>query len=183
MSEKWKPILGYEASYSVSNLGAVARTRTYGKKPRKVWKPLAPRKKKHGYIAFHLCQDGIRKDPLAHRMVWEAFKGPIPPLMEINHLNGNKTDNRLCNLELLTRSANLQHSFRVLKRPAPNNPSFGVKNGASKLTEDDVRKIRSLYQTGKYRQVDIGKKFGVSQRMISLITRNEKWRHVTAAIP
>jgi len=177
--EVWKPVLGYEDCYAVSDQGRVKRTAHTGYWAKRPPKPLAPRPKRDGYVTFHLCKDGIRKDPLAHKLMWEAFNGPIPEGMQINHLNGNKADNRLANLEVVSRSQNMQHAYRVLKIPAPNNPSPGSKNGCAKLTEADIPKIIALYQTGVLRQKDIGALFGVSQRTISLITRREKWRHVS----
>ena len=178
MKETWKPVLGYEDCYAVSDQGRVKRTAHVGIWAKRPPKPLAARPKYDGYVTYHLCRDDIRKDRSAHRLVWEAFNGPIPAGLEINHLNGNKADNRLCNLEVCTRSQNLRHSFRVLKRPAPNNPNLGSKNGAAKLTEADIPVIFDLYELGEWTQKEIGKKFGVSQRMISLILRREKWQHV-----
>jgi hypothetical protein len=110
-------------------------------------------------------------------MVWEAFNGPIPAGQQINHTNGNKTDNRLANLEVCTPSENMVHSFRVLKRPPANNPNPGTANGASKLTEADIPVIRALYEEGT-RQADIGQRFGVSQALVSRIIRGVNWRHV-----
>ena len=106
----WKPILGYEDCYQISNDGLVARTMTYGTAPRPRWKPVAQRIKRDGYVTYHLCRNGTRKDARAHRLVWEAFNGPIAHGLEINHKNGIKTDNRLVNLEVVSRSENVSSS-------------------------------------------------------------------------
>jgi hypothetical protein len=179
----WKPVLGYEDCYSVSDRGEIARTATYGSKPRKVWKPLAPRQKRAGYVTFHLCKNGVRKDPLGHRLVWEAFNGKIQEGLEINHLNGAKSDNRLSNLEACSKSINMRHSFRVLNRKPANNPSLGSKNGSAKLKEADIIAIIELYRSGRFTQMQIGKMYKVSQVTISLITRGAKWQHVKVATP
>lgn len=50
---------------------------------------------------------------MAHRLIWESVNGPIPKGLEINHINGIKDDNRLVNLELVTRSENGLHAFRI----------------------------------------------------------------------
>lgn len=55
---------------------------------------------------------------LAHRMIWESVHGPIPQGMQINHINGIKTDNRIVNLELVTPSENTKHAYRLGLRRA-----------------------------------------------------------------
>ena len=175
--ERWKPVAGLEDCYAVSDRGRVRRMAHFGiwaKRPPTMLRPKVTK----GYVSFYLSKDGIGRWHMVHRLMWEAFREPIPAKMQINHLNGKKDDNRLCNLEVCTRSQNMQHAYRVLGIPAPNYPSYGSKNGCAKLTEADIPVIVSLYRTGKHRQKDIGKMFGVSQRMVSLITRREKWQHV-----
>lgn len=54
---------------------------------------------------------------MAHRMIWESVNGPIPDGMQINHINGIKSDNRIANLELVTPSENARHAYAIgLKR-------------------------------------------------------------------
>lgn len=177
MTERWKPIPGYEDCYSVSDQGRCARTATYGVNPKPKWKLVAIRIKRGGYATFHLCKDGERKDPLAHRLIWVAFNGAIPDGLEINHKNSIRSDNRLANLELMSRSENCAYGFRMNNRPPPNNPSPGSKNGSAKLSEADIPKIRAMALTGKY-QYEIAKIFGVSQPLIGKIVRRMLWAHV-----
>lgn len=73
------------------------------------WRELKLRKNRHGYLEFGCWQNGVRKDIYVHRAVWIAFHGPIPQGLEINHLNCQRDDNRLDNLELVTRSGNQLH--------------------------------------------------------------------------
>lgn len=180
MGEEWKPCFGYEDCYAISNLGRLARTATYGRNPKSCWKIRAPAIKK-GYRSFHMCKDGISKYRLAHLLVWQTFKGPIPDSLEVNHMNGDRDDPALTNLELMTRSENAAHSFRILGRANFNVPHLGSKNGCAKLTEADIPEIFRLAATGMY-QWKIGELFGVSQPAIGMILRGEKWRHVSGAI-
>jgi hypothetical protein len=180
MAKRWKPVLGYDC-YQVSDDGQVARVKTYGNKPKPVWKMVAQRPKRGGYITYHLCENGERKDLLAHRLVWEAFNGKIGIGVEINHKNGDKSDNRLVNIELLTRSENMKHKFRVLHHAAPNNPSHGSKNASAKLTEADIPKILEMHRAGVY-QYEIARIFGVTQRAIGRIVLGQGWQHLTTKI-
>ena len=174
--EHWLPVRGYPA-YFVSDLGNLARTLTYGKKPRAVWKLCAIRIKRDGYVQFHISKDGRAFDLPAHRLVWEAFNGPILKPLEINHKNSIRHDNRLHNLELVTRSQNAAYAYSHNGRLPPNNPNPGSRNGSAKLKEEDIPKIIELYDSG-WLQRDIGDFYGVTQSLISMIIRGEGWRHV-----
>lgn len=55
----------------------------------------------------------------------------------------------------------------------------GDLNPAAKITEADVRKIRALYATGQYRQIDLARRFGLTQWPISAIIRRKTWKHVS----
>jgi hypothetical protein len=171
---RWVPAYGFEDCYSVSDDGRMARTSTYGNNPRRVWKIIAPRKKRGGYITFHLCKNGVRTDPTVHRIMWESFVGPIPPKIEINHIDGVRDHNVMDNFELATRSENVRHGFRSNGRI---HPLRGEKNNFAILTEEDIPLIRLLVEDG-WPQRLIGVIFGVSQTSISQIALKKTWRHI-----
>ena len=182
MTEKWKPVYGYEDCYAVSDRGNIVRTSLTRRNTTQIWRPVKLQIHRDGYTKVMLSKDKVRSWHQGHRLVWETFNKPIKNGMQINHLNGKKADNRLSNLEVCTPSQNTAYSFRVLGRAAPNNPSYGSKNGSAKPWIDQYfEEIIALYATGKYRQVDLAKRFGVSQRLISFITRRENWRRVPPA--
>ena len=106
--EKWKQVLGYEGFYEVSDMGNVKSF--YNKKE----KILSPRFSIHGYLCVILCKDGIKKNHTVHRLVWEAFNGKTD--LHIDHiLENNKADNRLCNLQVLTKRENTSKYYSISK--------------------------------------------------------------------
>ena len=107
----------------------------------------------------------------AHRLIWWLFKGPIPAGLEINHKNGDKLDNRIGNLELMTHAENVQHSYDELGR------ARGEDHYKAKLCEEDVKKIRELQLTG-YTKCELAKMFGVTQTNIWFIINRKSWKHI-----
>lgn len=67
---------------------------------------MSTQKHKKGYIVVSLSKFGVRKSCKVHRCVYSAFHGPIPQGMQVNHMNEDKADNRLENLNLLTNKEN-----------------------------------------------------------------------------
>lgn len=106
MKEIWKPVIGYEGLYEVSNLGNVKSLIR-----RKILKPI---KNGCGYLKVELCKEGKRKKIYVHRLVYSAFNGDIPTGLEVNHINDKeKTDNRLCNLNLMSHKENVEYSQAI----------------------------------------------------------------------
>ena len=109
-NEIWKPINGYEGLYEVSNLGNVrslGRTIICGSKMLKLTgKTMKLGRTKYGYLQCGLSKNGEQKRYYVHRLVWEAFNGPVPDGLQINHISEEKTENRLENLNLMTPKEN-----------------------------------------------------------------------------
>lgn len=157
--QTWKPINEF---YAISDIGNVFRYKgTKGStKPRQ----LKPFKNYQGYYRIALRIDYKEKRMLVHRLVWEAFNGKIPKGMVINHLDGNKSNNQLSNLEMCTYSENTKHSIEVL-----GNIRKGIsKPSLRKLSDTQVEEIKELIANGlSLRQT--AKRYGVAQSTISRI--------------
>lgn len=100
--EIWKDIPGYEGRYQVSNLGRV-KSLNYNKTG---IEQIMVVENIRGYLSLNLSRNGKVKHFRVHRLVWEAFNGPIPEDMQVNHINEDKSDNRLENLNLMTPKEN-----------------------------------------------------------------------------
>lgn len=111
-----KPIKGYEGLYEISDQGHVfslARVNRSGKRiPEIHMKPAISEK---GYVKVNLRRDGKMKRYGIHRLVAETFIKKDPNLHEVNHIDGDKTNNAVSNLEWSNRSLNMLHAIHVLK--------------------------------------------------------------------
>lgn len=148
---------------SVSNEGEV-----FG--PRNI--PLKGSKQRYHRVTV-TTKDNITKTCSVHRLVVEAFKGLIPPNMTINHIDGNKLNNNISNLEIITQEENTQH--------ARDNNLFkkmiGENNGNSLLKENQVLEIYELIKKG-YNNQEIAKNFNLNFRTISQIRTGRRWNHL-----
>ena len=103
--EVWKDI--YDG-YQVSNIGRVRSLKRN--------KLLTAREHHKGYLHIHLRVNGRDVMPKVHRLVAEAFIDNPDNLPQVNHINGNKQDNRVENLEWCTNQQNVKHSYDALGR-------------------------------------------------------------------
>lgn len=111
MNEIWKTIPRFNGYYEASNLGNI-RSLYYNGGLRKKPKNRILRHRKDDYVDINI----FGKKYLVHILVWEAFNGVIPDGYECNHINQVRHDNRLDNLNLLTRKENINWGDGNLRR-------------------------------------------------------------------
>ena len=125
------------------------------------------------YFGVDICTSQQKfRSRLVHRLVWIAFNGDVPDKLELNHKDGDKSNNRLNNLELETRSGNCKHSFRVGLQT-----NVGINNPSSKISEEIAKTIIQRIKTGN-RLVDISKEMDISIHIIKDISCNKTWKHL-----
>jgi hypothetical protein len=120
MQEIWKPILGYEGRYEVSNLGRVLSVRADSF--------LKPNTMNHGYVCVHLYSGGkqTRVVKTIHQLVAKAFIDNPYGCREVNHKNFLRSDNRVENLEWVTRRENVRHAIDGGRRIYPEKKICGI---------------------------------------------------------
>lgn len=123
----------------------------------------------NGYYHF---LTGDRNNHTVHSVTARFYLGKCPPGYTVNHINGIKTDNRIENLEYVTRSDNQKHAFKMALQSQE-----GQKNSRSKLKDLDVIEIKKLLNLG-YSHQHIATLFKVSRANISLIHSNKRWSHI-----
>lgn len=127
LKEIWKNITGFEDLYQVSNFGRVRRKKGYQAKKDRILKPID---NGNGYLGVALSKNSIYKRYYIHRLVAKTFIGDSNK--EVNHKDGDKSNNKLSNLEWLSRSENQKHRYKVLKHKGANTGKTGSKNARSK---------------------------------------------------
>ena len=181
VDEIWKDVVGYEGFYQVSNLGRVRSCDRYveqlsrrGNPANRVIKGriLSPRIAR-GYSMVTLHSAGLGDQRLIHVLVAQAFIGDRPKDFDINHIDGNKANNRLSNLEYCTRSQNIRHSYKL----GLQIPLKGELRVEAKLTDAKVLEIRGLIAQGLQGKT-IAKMYGVNPSLISKIRTRKLWSHI-----
>lgn len=170
--EQWKDL---NSLYEVSDLGRVkskaikkydAGGRTYSKKER----ILKPSTRSDGYYFLNVSQFRHRRTWKVHQLVAHVFIPNPNNYNCINHINGNKTDNRAVNLEWCSDQYNTKHGFEVLGNQA-NNVQYGAANPSSKKVKDTASGV--VYETISSAADAIGMNSNTLRAMLSGRNRNK----------
>lgn len=152
--------------YRVDTEGNVYSKRT-GRK-------MSPHDNGRGYLIVTLTIDGERKVKAVHRLVAEAFvPNPDPDnLLEVDHIDGNKLNNKPHNLRWITRGGNIEHAYRLKVRSAK-----GESNAKCKTDVKTVKEICELISQGmKSSKI---RDLGYDYDLVRSIKSAKNWRHIS----
>lgn len=154
MNEEWRPVVGYEGMYEVSNTGDVKSLprkcpHSSGTGVRRVPKRiLTCTETEDGYAKVVLSKEGVHRDKLVHRLVAEAFIANPHSLPIVNHKDFNKKNNNVNNLEWCTQKDNVIHAIQG-----------GHSNTIGKEARKRISTACKLALSKKVRCVEDGREF------------------------
>lgn len=175
--EIWKDLENFPG-YQVSTLGNVKSInrfrKTKGNHLAKVkGKNLTIRKNKRGYLECRIKNI----DKVIHRLVAQTFLSNVENKPQVNHIDGNKTNNKLYNLEWVTNSENQRHAIKLGLKPSvkeENNPN-------THLTNEIVSNIKELYNNGKS-IANLSVTFKINIEIIRSIIYGNSWKNILPTI-
>lgn len=163
--EEWKKITEVP-KYSISNYGRVRNDST--------GRFLKAKPDKNTYLRYGLYNGEKILNRISHRLVAIYFLDNPNKQPQVNHIDGNKQNNHVSNLEWVSNQENVTHAWKNnLMNPRP-----GIRHHNCKLTESDVFEIIQLAKSGVLRR-DISAKYGISKNSITRITTGLRWSSLT----
>lgn len=171
MKETWKSIDGYDDIYEVSNMGRVKSLKRKGRVNDII---IRQSTRDDGYKMVVLRKDRKSQSFFVHRLVLSSFTGNLNPdiFNQVNHINSNRADNRLSNLEWSNNSLNQKHAF---KYGFQNNT--GDNNPGHKISSSDVKKIKLALNCGISSQ-SLADIYHVSKSTIKDIRHERCWSNI-----
>jgi hypothetical protein len=166
---EWRDVVGFEAYFKVSSCGQV-----FSKRSNKILKQWL---RKNGYMTVAVRIGGRNGQSYCfkiHRLVAEAFIPNLENKPMVNHIDNNRSNNHISNIEWCTAKENAQHCVK-----SGNHPRLsGEDNGQAKLTKDQVEYIRKVFKPRdkEFGARALGRKFNVNKTTILSVVNNESWK-------
>lgn len=160
--------------YFATEDGQIFSTRmSRGKEPRAMRQTMGTR----GYLVVGIFKDKKAIQRYVHQLILEAFVSAKPsPAHVVRHIDGDRLNNRLENLRWGTPKENADD------RASHGTTQMGEDHYASKLTEDDVRKVRAMYKSGDYSVSELARMYGMSGFAMGCVVgrgnARKTWKHV-----
>jgi len=189
--EIWKDVVGYEDKYQVSDLGRVIRKEYIQKAKFTInaevisYDRIEPavlvvqHTTVNGYLFVAATVNDKRTNWKVHRLVAQAFIPNPKQKPFVNHINGVKSDNRLSNLEWVTRSENSLHSIII---GAIEQPMLNTKTVISKRESDVLAMWNEALKRPHYK-AELARMFNMKVDTVRAIFNREKWAFITAGLP
>lgn len=160
MEEEWRDVVSYEDIYQISNFGKVRSLSRKIVYPNGAIHPYRERILQvyitpNGYPSVVLGKDGVNTRFSVHRLVAQAFIPNPDDLPQVNHIDGDKTNNRVDNLEWCTEKENYWHSVKILKkhikpiRCRETGKSFSSIKSAALYIKKDPSSLAKSVKSGK----------------------------------
>lgn len=164
MREIWKKVPGIPDRIEVSSKGRVRSFR------RGQWKIIKGSVHMSGYHAVCISLGKVSRTFKVHRLIVKAF-GMDRPELVCNHIDGNKLNNALDNLEVVSESENARHAFRLGLR----KPKVGSEHYCAKLTEEKCIEIIQLKRQGVPHR-ELARRYGVAQGTLTHMLSGKSWK-------
>ena len=176
-TDEWRDIVGYEGLYQISKQGQVKRLERAATDGRLIREKILNRRiSPSGYYRVNMRKNGGRKCHLVHRLVPEAFIPNPGTKPFINHIDGDKLNSVVENLEWVTPKENVDHAISVgLMKEIPPCSLQGESNPRHKITRKMAEKIRELYASGNYTLKQIADMYCVDKCTVWDIKENRTW--------
>ncbi len=181
MIEIWKEIPETKGLYSISSIGRIRSnprqtTHSDGKVTNHKGRILKTALTKKGYERARISFFGNKKSYMIHRLVAKLFLVNPKKLEAVNHIDGNKQNNRSTNLEWISNEDNIKHAWEngLCEKVARK----GSNNGIAKLTEKKVLEIRKKYIPNVVTRKDLAEEYNVTISCIKDILIRRSWKHI-----
>lgn len=185
MNEEFRDVINYEGLYQVSNYGRIKSLNYTCRNGNQKYLPhiIKNIKQKDGYCFNALYKNGIKSQFRTHRLVATAFLLNDKKMPQVNHIDCNRSNNKLDNLEWCTASYNSQYAYKMGNRKMPEKlkkmiKNFnGEKNPNSKLKKEEVIDIREKISKGISIK-EIAKQYNLNPDYLYLIKNRKIWKSI-----